>query len=163
MSSWNLLLTSCGSRHCTCANKVGLRRRGENISVDFSLFVLLYTVIRTSCTNLNWMIFFSKLKTKIFHWLYKNFYHPQNHPTFHSEERLVNLVRGKGSFVGLSMLLVSVLSMCRSHSLRYSGGALHDADKPASFDHNFEVISAKPIYSCNIIVFQCCAFIKIIF
>ena len=30
----------------------------------------------------------------------------QNHPTFHSEERLVNLLRGGECFVGLSILLV---------------------------------------------------------
>ena len=35
--NWNLLLTFFGSRHCTC-----VRRRGGNISVDLSSFVLLY-------------------------------------------------------------------------------------------------------------------------
>ena len=34
------------------------------------------------------------------------FFNLQNHPTFHSEERLVNLVRGRECFVGLSILLV---------------------------------------------------------
>ena len=34
------------------------------------------------------------------------FYILLNHPTFHSEERLVNLVKGRECFVGLSILLV---------------------------------------------------------
>ena len=28
--------------------------------------------------------------------------------------------------------------LCRTHSLRYSGGALHTTDQPVSFDHNFD-------------------------
>ena len=36
------------------------------------------------------------------------FFNLQNHPTFHSEERLVNLVIGSECFVGLSKLLVYV-------------------------------------------------------
>ena len=36
----------------------------------------------------------------------QKFYNLQNHPTVHSEERLVNLVRGRECFVGLSLLLV---------------------------------------------------------
>ena len=29
-------------------------------------------------------------------------------------------------------------SLLRTHSLRYSGGALHTTDQPISFDHNFD-------------------------
>ena len=35
------------------------------------------------------------------------FFNLQTHPTFHSEEKLVNLERGRVCFVGLSILLVS--------------------------------------------------------
>ena len=65
---------------------VGLRRRGGTISVDLSLFVLLY--------NAN---FINKLKFNDFFWKLKQFidckkmFSLQNQPTFHSEERLVNL------------------------------------------------------------------------
>ena len=37
------------------------------------------------------------------------FFNLQNHPAFHSEERLVNLVRGKECFVSQSILLAYVL------------------------------------------------------
>ena len=37
------------------------------------------------------------------------FYNLQNHPIFHSEERLVNFVRGRECFVSLSTLLVNAL------------------------------------------------------
>ena len=40
------------------------------------------------------------------------FFNLQNHPTFHSEERLVNLVRGRECFVGLSILLVFAGKVC---------------------------------------------------
>ena len=33
---------------------------------------------------------------------------------------------------------VSYRPISRNHSLRYSGGALHDTDQPVSFDHNFD-------------------------
>ena len=56
-----------------------------------SLFALLETVIQTSWTKLNPIINYS-LTVKTLH----------NHPIFHSEERLVNLVRGRECFVGLS-------------------------------------------------------------
>ena len=36
----------------------------------------------------------------------QTFFNLQNQPTFHSEERLVNLVRGRECFVGLSTFLV---------------------------------------------------------
>ena len=36
----------------------------------------------------------------------KIFYNLQNHPTFHSEERLVNLAKRSECLVGLSLLLV---------------------------------------------------------
>ena len=37
------------------------------------------------------------------------FFNLQNHPTFLSEERFVNLARGRECFVGLSILLVYVV------------------------------------------------------
>ena len=43
---------------------------------------------------------FKKLKPKIIHWFWST-----NHPTFHSEERLVNSERGRECLVGLSILL----------------------------------------------------------
>ena len=68
---------------------VGLLRRGGNISVDFSF--LFYFIIQTSWTNLNSMI----QKKLIFLLTIKMFFNQQNHLTFHSEERLANLVRGR--------------------------------------------------------------------
>jgi len=32
----------------------------------------------------------------------------------------------------------------RNHSLKYSGGALHDTDQPLSFDHNFDSVARDP-------------------
>ena len=78
---------------------VALRRRGGNISVDLSLFVLLY--------NSNFM---NKPKFKDSLQTVKFFYNLQNRHTFHSEDRLVNLERGRECFVCLSMLLVYVYS-----------------------------------------------------
>ena len=74
---------------------VGLRRRSRNISVDLSLFVLLYNTD-----------FMNKLKFNDFLKLKKIFFNLRNHPTFNSEKRLVNLKRGRECSVGLSMLLV---------------------------------------------------------
>ena len=49
---------------------------------------------------------FLKLKTKVIHWLLQISFNLQNYPITHSEETLVNLVRGRECFVGLSKLLV---------------------------------------------------------
>ena len=59
---------------------------GGNISVDMYFFILLY--------NANFMdkLKFKERKKFIDR---KFFFILQNHPTFHSEERLVNLVRGR--------------------------------------------------------------------
>ena len=38
------------------------------------------------------------------------FFNLQNHPTFHSKERLVDLVRGRECFVGLSVFFVYAYS-----------------------------------------------------
>ena len=76
------------------------REEGWKYFCRFSL--LLYFKIQTSWTNLNSRIY---LKLKIINWLY-TFFNLQNHPTLHPEERLVNLERGRGCFVCLSILLV---------------------------------------------------------
>ena len=39
--------------------------------------------------------------------------------------------------------------ICRNHSLRYSGGALHQTDQPVSFDHNFDSLEARPSYKAQ--------------
>ena len=41
------------------------------------------------------------------------FFNLQKHPTFHSEERLVNFVRGRESFVSLSILHISLCCQFR--------------------------------------------------
>ena len=46
-----------------------------------------------------------KLQMKNNSLIVQQFFNLQNHPTFHSEERLVNLERGRACFVGLSILL----------------------------------------------------------
>ena len=75
--------------------QVSLRSRGGNISEDLSLFYFAYN------TNFINKLKFNDLKT------IKNtnsmtvqvFFNLQNHPTFHSEERVVNFVRGRERFV----------------------------------------------------------------
>ena len=47
-----------------------------------------------------------KAKTKNNSFSMQIFFNLQYHPTFHSEERMVNLVKGRECFVGLSILLV---------------------------------------------------------
>ena len=49
---------------------------------------------------------FCKLKTKNNSLYVQMFTILQNHTTFHSEERLVNFVKGRECFVGLSILLI---------------------------------------------------------
>ena len=77
--------------------------RVGNISVELSQFVLFFK--QTSWTNVNSMIF-KKLKTKQKPLTVQLFFNLQNHPTFHSEERLVHLERGREGCIGLSILLV---------------------------------------------------------
>ena len=91
--------------------KGGLRRRGGNNYVDLSLFVLLYNIVHT---NFMKKLEFNYLKK----WLNKKllltvhiFYNLQSHHTFHSEERLVNLLSRRECLVGLSMLLIYMLCM----------------------------------------------------
>ena len=77
--------------------------KGVTISVDLS-YSLFYFLIQTSWTNLNSMIF--QIKKKIIHWLsVQTFFNLQSHPTFHSEERLANIARGRECIVGLSKIL----------------------------------------------------------
>ena len=71
----------------------------------FSLFVLLYN------TNfMNKLKFNDILKTKndkqFIDCTVHIFFNLQNHPTLHSEERLVNLEKEREYFVGLFLLLV---------------------------------------------------------
>ena len=62
----------------------GLRRRGGNISVELSSFVLI------SNTNFMKKLKFNDNKLKMFSPTVKISFNLQNHPTFYSEERLVN-------------------------------------------------------------------------
>ena len=48
---------------------------------------------------------FLNIKTKVTTWTVQIHYNLQNHPFFNSEERLVNLVRSRERFVGLSISL----------------------------------------------------------
>ena len=82
---------------------VGLRRRSRNISVDLSLFVLLYNTDFMNKLKFN---DFLKLKKLLNSLTVQIFFNLRNHPTFNSEKRLVNLKRGRECSVGLSMLLV---------------------------------------------------------
>ena len=81
-----------------------MRRRGGTISVDLYLFVLF--IIQTSQTNLKFNDFKKILKNNAL--IIQIFYNLQNHPTFRSEERLVNLARGRECFVCLYTLLVKI-------------------------------------------------------
>ena len=83
---------------------VGIRKRDLNISVDLSLFVLIHN-INYKLTNFN-SIIFKKICTENNSLTVQIFSNLQSHPYFHSEERLVNLVRGRECFVGLYILLV---------------------------------------------------------
>ena len=74
--------------------------------VDLSLSVLFYI------TKFMIKFKFSDLKNKIKiqqNTVYIN-YNPQSHPTFHSEERLVSLLRKRESFVGLTIDKITSLS-----------------------------------------------------
>ena len=103
--NWTLLQAFFGSRHCTCAYILGgLRTRGGNISVDLPLFVLLYNT--NFMNKLKFNKFLKYYKRKIINCLYTFSLIFKTTPTFHSEERLVNLVRGRECFAGLSILLV---------------------------------------------------------
>ena len=76
---------------------VGSRRRGGNISVDLSLFVLLYNT--NVIKNFN-LMFFQELKMKNNSLTIHIFFSLQNRdPAVHAEERLVNLERGRECFV----------------------------------------------------------------
>ena len=64
-----------------------------------------YFIIQTSYTNFEKNFFFKTIyKSKNNSLTVQIFFNPQNHPTFDSEERLVNLVRGRECFGGLSIL-----------------------------------------------------------
>ena len=66
-----------------------------------------YLKIQTSRTNLN-SIKKLKLKQKNNSLTNHIFYNLQNHPIFHSAKRLINFVRGRECFIGLSILLVDM-------------------------------------------------------
>ena len=105
----NHLLTFFGSRHCTkhvCMQSIQVGDRVEILL--YICFCLYYFIIQTSRTNLNSMIF-NKFKSKNKSLTVQIFYNLLNHPTFHSEERLINLVRERKCFVGLPLLLVYTL------------------------------------------------------
>ena len=77
---------------------IGLRRIAGNLF----LYVLLYNTILLNKLKFN--TFFKKL-LKNNSLTVQIFFIFQNYPTFHSEERLANLVRGRECFVGLSMFM----------------------------------------------------------
>ena len=83
----------------------GVQRRGGTISVVFYRFVLCYNSNFIKKTFIQRFFLF---KTKNNTWNVQIFYNLQNHPTFRSEEWLVNLGRGKECFAGLSILFVFV-------------------------------------------------------
>ena len=81
-------------------------RRGGTISVDLSLFALLYN---TNVMNkIEFNDFLKRIKLILIHRPYTFFSIKSilNHPIFRTGERLVNSVRGRECFVGLSLLLV---------------------------------------------------------
>ena len=82
---------------------VGFRRRGGIISIDLSLLVSLHNNKLHKQTSIQW---FKKLKTTNNLLTLQIFFNLQNHPTFHSKERLVNFERVRDCLVGLSILLV---------------------------------------------------------
>ena len=81
--------------------EISLMRRGGNVSVDLSSFVLLYNKNFTNELKFNDKN--NSLTVQIF-------FNLQNHPTFHSKERLVDIVRGRECFVGLSVFFVYAYS-----------------------------------------------------
>ena len=104
--------------------KVGLRRRGENISVDLSLFVLLYTVIRTSCTNLNLMIFF-KTENKNILLTVQKFLSSTKSPHFPFRGKIGQLSKRKRelcwSFYVTSICFVHVYCVGATHCVTLAG------------------------------------------
>ena len=81
-----------------------MRRRGGTISVDLSLFVLLFytNFLNTNLKSIIKKNYNNTLTVYIF-------FHLQNHPTFRSEERLVNLVGGAKYSSGTSFLGIAEL------------------------------------------------------
>ena len=64
------------------------------------------------------------------------FFNLQNHSTFHSQERLVNLERGRECFVGLSMLLVhDVCGIGEGLCVGHPGDCQHHHGHPAGPRH----------------------------
>ena len=75
-------------------------------------FVLIYNTNGMKKTFIQW--FFVKTKNKNNTLTVHIFYNLQNHPTFLSDERLVNWARGRECFVGLSVLIVYGLHLIYS-------------------------------------------------
>ena len=84
---WSLLPLGIARAH----SSVGLGRRGGNISEDLFVFV---------CFTLKYKLHES-IQIYIYR-LYEFLFNLQNHPTFQSEERLVNIVSLRECFIGLS-------------------------------------------------------------
>ena len=98
----SLKLEPFADRFARAHLSVGVCRRIGNVSLDLSLIDFLYN------TNFMNKLKFKKkfkLKTKNISSSVQFFFNLQNHPTFHSEQRLVNLERGRECFDGLSILL----------------------------------------------------------
>ena len=70
---------------------------------------MLYFIIQNSWTNLN--SFIKKMKAKNSSLLVHIFYNLQNQPTFHSVERLVNLLRRRECFVA-NCWSINIISLC---------------------------------------------------
>ena len=105
-----------------------LRRWGGNIFVDLSLLVYPDNTKLHEQFNV-----LKNVNNKIIQWLtVQIFYNLQNRPAFHSEERLVNNVRGRECFVSLSIFSVYA-STCAGWPGKGGAGAaglqlLWDAD-----------------------------------
>ena len=76
---------------------------GEGIFLEICLCLFSF-IILTSWTNLNSMTFWKTI-LKNNSLTVKIFFNLQNYPIFRSEERLVNLVKGRECFAGQSIIM----------------------------------------------------------
>ena len=115
------MLTFFGFWHWKYAHISWFQEEGWTyISVDLFLFVLVYN---TNFMNKHKFNDFDKKIKKKNYLMTVHFSYLQNHPTFNSEEQLINLERGREWFVGLPILFVYAPDLC-SHCTGRKGRSL---------------------------------------
>ena len=156
------MLTFFYFQHWTCAY-VRFKEEGWKYFWRLVFFVFMYFIIQTSWSNLNSILKIENWRKKIFDWLYK--FSIIYKITLHSlsEERLlnlVNLVRGRESFVGLSIFLVYagmfpspiLIGIIESEWTEGSGTdiLLQEWQKILKLTKDCKQLAIKIVCSCNV-------------